>query len=331
MTPKTLIATLILIGCGPPDGTDVQTESTTESTATGSSSTVTADGVSATCTAQEDNVLRFDCQVTLDEPASATLSFEAADGIQRIRSSENGDATTHAITLWGMRPETAYSWSVVVDGLTGPSGSLETGALPATLSDLEITRTGDDPVVEHLAYAGSCGGASFAIIVGTDGEVYWYQGFEGNGGALNLTDDETVILQAGRSILEYDMAGNLLLELGGNDFSAPIHHDVFKYDGHVYVLFADAYAVGNEEAVVDGLYVFDTSGTLTNTWELFDQITVTEADLADANDRFWEQDFPGAADYTHGNSVFVDDSGIYLSTRWISTVWKMKGLEKSRR
>ena len=110
------------------------------------------------------------------------------------------------------------------------------------------------------------------------------------------------------------------------DFDGPLHHDATKYDGHIYALFADAYPVGNELVVIDGLYVFDSSGGLVETWELNDYLSLTEADLDGVRDQFWAQEFPGSLDFTHANSVFVDDSGIYVSTRWVSTVWKIKGL-----
>jgi len=304
----------------------VRTDTTDVSTGAESTATLTAEGWIATCARQPENALRFDCDLALDAPGDASIHFQAEDGDRRTRTSTAGLTTTHTITLWGMRPETAYSWTVEVNGVEGPSGTLLTGPLPASLTGLAITATGTDPVADHLAYAGSCGGQGHALIIGSDGAVYWYQPFEGRGTALNLTDDGTVILLSGQRILEYDLSGELLLSLDEDDFGAPIHHDVFKYADHVYVLFADAYPVGDEEAVVDGIYVFDRAGTLVETWELFDHLSLTAEDLMGADDRFWEEDFPGAADFSHGNSVFVDASGIYVSTRWISTIWKVVGL-----
>jgi hypothetical protein len=324
MHRRVTVCAWLVLGCSPDEGPrGLATPSPEPQT----SLTLSADGMRATCLPQPDNALRFDCQITLDTPANAAISIAAPDGLERVLHSDAGVATVHDLTLWGMRPETPYTWTLLVDGEFGPSGTLLTEALPDALSGLQITKTGTDPVVDHLAFAATCGGQNYALIVGTDGAVLWYQPFEGRGTTLNITDDDTVILQAGNAILEYDMAGELRLELTESEVTRPIHHDVHKFDGHIYVLFADAYPVGDQQAVLDGIAVFDSSGSEVATWELFDHISLTADDLTEASDRFWAEDFPEALDFSHGNSVFADASGIYLSTRWISTVWKLKGLD----
>ncbi len=331
MIVRTAILGIALVGCKSTESTDPaaveETDTGTSDTDTTGGSTVTADGITATCSPATDNSLRFNCEVTLETAGAVAIEFSEADGPVRTRTSEDGVATSHKITLWGMRPQTEHAWTVVVDDVAGPAGTVTTGTLPSSLDDLEVSISGADPVVEHVTFASGCGQESFALIIGADGEVYWYEAFASNGIGMNYTEDGTVVAQSSTKIVEIDMAGNLLLELDrGQDFSAPLHHDIYKYDGHIYALFADSYPVGNEDAVVDGIYVFDDGGTLVETWELFEQISISQGDLSDSDDRFWSTEFPGALDFSHGNSVFVDDSGIYLSTRWISTVWKIAGL-----
>jgi len=329
MPLRLAILGIALTGCGngdtaEPSTSDTDTDTTdTEDTDASPTETITADGIAATCTPQADNVLRYDCEVTLDTAGSVSIDFSESAGDVRTRSSDAASATTHQVTLWGMRAGTEHNWTVIVDGATGPSGTFTTAALPAELDDLDVVVSGNDPVADHVIFATSCGTSNYTLVVGSDGEVYWYQHNGNAGTVMNMTDEGTVLV-SGNTVAEFDMAGNPLLELTG--FSKPVHHDAYKYDGHVYVLFAESYPVGNEDAVLDGIFIYNEGGTLVETWELFDHVTVTEADLAGASDGFWDQEFPGALDYSHGNSVFVDDSGFYLSTRWMSTVWKMKGL-----
>jgi len=125
----------------------------------------------------------------------------------------------------------------------------------------------------------------------------------------------------GSDILEYHMSGlELNRILRGTHFDEPLHHDVYKHAGYIYALNHSSYGLGEGEAVVDGFYIFDDAGQQLARWELNDYVEYSAGESRGSS-----RDFPGALEWSHGNSIFVDDSGIYLSTRHLGTVWKVRG------
>jgi hypothetical protein len=163
------------------------------------------------------------------------------------------------------------------------------------------------------------------------GVPVWFQALElpdpeGSIGLFNPTDDDGVVVLVANGIQEWDMVGNQRVRLErGVHFDRRIHHDVFKHAGHIYTLWADTIDVGRAEVVLDGVYVFDAAGSIVGEWSLADHVTLEEEDLRGLPPRgFWEDEFPGATDWSHGNSVWTDGDGLYLSMRWINAIYKLK-------
>jgi hypothetical protein len=255
------------------------------------------------------------------------VRFELTDALaSRTRSIAGTDVGTHhEITLWGLRPDRAYAWSAFADNNLIAEGTMQTAELPAGVAGIAFDVTGNDPVVEHHMFTFRCD-AQYLLIVAADGDVVWYQevvspsGGRGNVSGFNTTADNSVVILVGGDILEYDMSGREVNRiLRGTHFDEPLHHDVYKHGGFIYALNHSSYALGGTEAVVDGFYVFDEGGQQVAQWELNDHVSYSASEL-----RGTSRDFPGASEWSHGNSIFVDDSGVYMSTRHLSTVWKIR-------
>jgi hypothetical protein len=64
--------------------------------------------------------------------------------------------------------------------------------------------------------------------------------------------------------------------------------------------------------------VIDADGALEAEWDLADHVTPSGSGAADP---FWSQDFPGASDWSHGNSIELGPDGTaLLSLRWLDAV-----------
>ena len=98
----------------------------------------------------------------------------------------------------------------------------------------------------------------------------------------------------------------------GSFYGKP-HHDVFRRDGRTYVLVQESV----DGVLLDAVQVFDASGAPEAVWRLADH-------LDPAVDRHGYL----INDYSHANSIWVDEAGDwYLSSRHLSAVFKVAGLE----
>jgi hypothetical protein len=318
----------------PPSTTSTTTPAPTTPAPTTSTTPTTPTAVQADCAVQPDNALRVDCTVRLDLERPVRITATQAGGWEREVASPAGVA--HSLTLWGLYAEQDVAWTAWVDGVALAEGVVRTGAIPPLLAELNVTLAGDDPVVEHVLVPASCEGAPFLAIVDRDGAVVWYQDLEWDGegsvGLANLTDDGGVVVIVDEGIQEWSLTGEHRRTLErGVHFDRRIHHDLFKHDDILYALWADTVEVGRAEVVLDGLYLFDEADAVVGEWSLADHISLEERDLVGLPPRgFWEDEFPGAVDWSHANAVFVDDDGITVSTRWISTVWRLAGFDSPR-
>lgn len=328
-------AAVLLAACPAPDDQDGQDGLDTPDTAvTPPLPPPTTPEITAfACAQQPDNVLRYDCAVTTSAPAGSVRVGLAERG-GPVRSTftaepvDGTDGAAHTVTLWGMRADRDHDVTASTGDGAVATASFRTAPLPALVQQLHVDVTGIDPVTDTLMVPFRCDEVPFLGIIDVTGALVWYQELivDGDGtiGMFNPTDDGGVVAIVAHDVQEWDLRGQLRRQLvEGIDFDNRIHHDVIKRDGLLYALFADVYPVGSQEAVVDGIYVFDDTA-IVDTWELYDHVVITEADLAGGDHLFWQDVFPGAVDFSHANSLFVDDGGIYVSTRWLSTVWKLR-------
>ncbi len=277
--------------------------------------------LTAACALQPGNVLRADCTVTtpVDEPVTLEV-----DG--RTFASPGG--TTHALTVWGLRPEADYTWTA--SSASGEvAGTVRTGALPFPFA---VAVTGAS-TAEHLLL----GLDDFVVIADVAGQVVWYQQVERVGGLGTLQgvtgydfseEDGLVALHVdGRRLLAYDLSGREVLRLErGVDFDdVPLHHDLNAARGRIHALFAERVTLADGDYVLDGVLTVGVDGSVLGTWRHADHLT--EVPFPGTGfPGFWAQEFPGAAEWGHANSVFAaDDEDWIVSLRAFDRVIRVDG------
>lgn len=289
----------------------------TDSGSTASVATTTGSVTDAACATQA-NALRFDCTVTLAD--AGALSWTVRDGDEAVRTFTTDEDTDHAAALWGLAPERTYSWEAVADEGTA-SGTVTTGALPDALASADLQVSGDAPAVDALLIPASCDGFTGLAMVAPSGELVWYEELEstGAGGPLSgvtgfdwSAGGTAVVSVDGSRLLELDPSGAVLRETSG--FARPLHHDVSVVGDRLLAL----NAAEHDGAVVDGFYVVGPDGSIEAEWDLADHADVAAGTTSDA---FWRDTFPGASDWSHGNSISAyDDGTALLSFRWLDAV-----------
>ncbi len=264
------------------------------------------------CDVQLDNALRVDC-----ETSEATRFLYESDGEKRAL-----DVKAGVFTLSGMAANTSWSWSA--DGATG---AFTTGSPPDELPAISVS---GESTVPYVLFAVGV----FAIIADSTGEIVWYQQFEGGwtlrGGGVSgfdFTPEATVLAVSESNIFEVDLSGTEKLRIERED--RPLHHDIFRADGLTYALNADSHSYPTGEFVLDGLYIYDSSGIRVASWDLADHIASDPEPVQGAS-AFWSEEFPGAEDYAHTNGVFAAADGtILLSLRTYDSVWALAGVDEA--
>jgi hypothetical protein len=345
-----MIAALLGLGChrdptDPPKDRPVTT--TTPTGRTGDTAIVTTPppdtgtrpGVGdfpAACRVEEDNVLRFHCTATLSAPAP--VRFDLVGGPEDpVRTFRDGNVTVdHDVLAWGLAPSTTYTWTAT-DETTGEQtvGVIHVDALPVELLDLTMTLNAPDPAkvgVDAIVFQTGCP-AGHTVMVDRFGRVIWYQDVEkvvgaevGFVNAFTFTDAQTVLLEVGKSVwIEYDLDGNLLRQgFLGSDFDDLVHHDLFEKDGIVYAIHSHTATKLGAETIIDGIYAFDAYGQVIDDFTNEDLYPYASSPWMIGG--YWAGAFPGAIDFSHTNSVWVDDAGdLLVSFRHLHAFAKFQG------
>ena len=275
----------------------------------------------ADCQAAEDNALRAWCEVYTDPPAAVEVRFSPVDGLgpERIQVAEAGEA---AVGLYTMTEDREYWWeaSTPDDPDVRISGRFTTGALPEG-ARIAADVTGDS-TAEHFLIVSPCSVSGYAVVMTPAGEVVWYQQLVPDTGlakhllGVSWTEDETVLGVYPQGVVEVDWMGRERFAVSqGVHFSEAVHHDAFKKDGRVYVLFQEIATFFDEDFLLDGVYVFDEPDAPIAEWRIQDVFQPPGPENQN-----------GTIDYTHANSLFVDDQGdILVSFRHLSSVAKLDG------
>jgi hypothetical protein len=298
-----LLPILVLAACHGADTDRIDTDGPTD--------TSTGGALDAAC-AETDNALRVACTLDLDTAAEAVWTVKDGDTVVRTFTTPEG--THHALTLWGLHAETDYTWQVTAGGETG-HGRFTTSILPSSLAGFTTSITGDATDLDAMLIAQMCGTTSLLMMVDPAGEVVWYEPAADDVGSMvafsgySWTDEGTILLSTSRTdIRELAPSGDVLLRV--DDLPLPVHHDLHRGGDYVYSLNAS----DHEDKVVDGFYVIDRDGAVVGTWDLADYTTLTGA--TESGPSYWQNTFPGAEDWSHGNSIWSDGHTVVMSLRW---------------
>jgi len=275
----------------------------------------------ADCQLAEDNVLRAWCEVYTEPQVPVEVRFAPADGLgpERTRVVEAGETV---VGLYGMSGERDYLWeaSALDSPHTRLSGRFTTGVVPeGARVDVEVS---GDSTAEHFLIASPCSASGFAVVMTPAGEVVWYEQLVPeptvvkNLRGVSWTEDDTVLGVHAKGVEEVDWMGREIFAISeGVHFEENVHHDVFKKDGRVYVLFNEHATFFDEDFLLDGVYVFEGADEPVAAWHFQDVFQPPGP-----------ENKSGTIDYTHANSVFVDDQGdILVSMRHLSAVAKLDG------
>jgi hypothetical protein len=284
------------------------------------------------CAVQPDNALRVDCAVALEEPGPVELVYAPADGGEERTVSSGESLDRHVLTAWRMRPDTPYRY--VARALsTGETfeGAWTTHPLPPEASVLAVP-SAPTTATDDVLFVLSCA-RGYAFAVDAEGQPVWYQDLgEGRPGnhvarAVSVDDQGEISALIDQSLLRrFSPQGELLFEVDTEELGleGALHHDLFRKDDLLYVLFAAVRDFGGQRYVLDGLYVLDAeTGAHLATWELSD-VVVPEGQHGSSG--YWDLRFPNADDWSHGNGLFVDDAlGVWTTWYQLDAVTRIDG------
>ncbi|MEZ4234904.1 MAG: aryl-sulfate sulfotransferase [Myxococcota bacterium] len=268
----------------------------------------------ASC-ALTDNALRFDCTVTVDPPQAVRIRFTPRDGSgpERIHT-DDLVAATHDIGLYFMRPLAGYDWVAETVAPTGASASgvVVTADLPEEVEGRSLDVTGVSSVPYVVTHE-PCGARPIVSIYETStGSIVWYQALDERGTfgfyyMFQVSEDHTILGETGASLVEVDLRGRDLLRIDQTGDPLWYHHDLFKRNGHVYVIHRDA----GRNPFLDGVTVYDQAGEVVTDWLARTSLQIPRT----ATD-----------DWMHANAIWVDGAGDFLLSSYAQhTVFKVKG------
>ncbi len=322
------------VGTGTATGTGTGTGTGgTDPTTTPTFSTP-GDVVAASCALQADNALRAECTITRDGEGPVALQLNGP-GFRATRLLEStSDATEHAIDLWGMLPNTTYSWVATAGGLT-VEGELRTGSPPISLSG----STGGDAATATIdgMLVRSCSDTDYLVVYSPRGDdIVWYEDLSTHASdraavyGYHWAEDDTVVVATTRDeviVLGADGSLQLRASLSALGVEGLLHHDIYKANGYVYALFA--YEV--DDCILDGVAVIDGDGSLAGVVDLGTTFEPPRCSAGGGGGGpgpgggYWGRDLDGE-DVSHANSVYVDPTGeLVVSFRFFDTVIGLDG------
>ncbi len=282
--------------------------------------------VTASCEPHPDHTLRFTCEVVVDPPGPVVLSWGEEDGPLVRYAQSPAVAAQHSLTLWGIHPSS--TWRFEASAERGHAeGTVTTGPLPDDL-DAGTVVTGTS-TAEAFMLPIHCAESPTLGIFDSRGQVLAYQRYEGTSfRGFTWTDAEGLLL----AVVDYDEVwahtpwGEQVLHLSRAEghFEGPLHHDLFRApSGLTYLIEAGLYPVGDVDLVLDSVLVFDGLEEV-GRWSAADHVPIDVDYAQQHGGGFWKRFWPGSIDYTHTNSVTVDDDGVMvLSFRNLNAVYQI--------
>ena len=273
--------------------------------------------------ANERSTLSCDLRWATDVPAASRVEFGQTEDYE-FAIDHDPLVTEHEVTVYGMRPDTAYHMRAVArteDGelLYSDDFAYTTGSLPFDTLTTELTVHDPDRVQPGWTLTNLSLGEEIqqkaAVILDMDGEVVWYYESEGEEGRadveVSLVDFNRILiggaLAPGLRPVEVNMAGEIRwagpeqtvadLSIGG------MHHTFQKLaNGEYITMFFDFH-----DGLVDVIEQFDEGLEETWTWNTFEYLPDSEAP------------------YPQGNALFVDleQDATYYNAHVAGTLYKI--------
>jgi hypothetical protein len=265
----------------------------------------------ATCRPREVDATRADCLA--DRPA--TWAWTSAGEAHELRE------PSRTATLWGLAPDTETRWTAEL-GDTLVRGAFRTPPAPVSF---EVVTTGHS-TVPHVLLNATCDQAVWVMITSTDGTLRWLASSADSTSGYSWDPPDGVLFAVERATVERMALDGTRLSSG--PFERPIHHDLAREPGgeRLAVINAQVWDWSDgQQYVIDGFYLLDGRGRVVATWDLEPLLRglVPEGPLFYD---FWDDEFPGAGDWTHTNNVtWAPDGDLVLSVRYLDLVVKVAG------
>jgi hypothetical protein len=276
------------------------------------------------------NALRVNITFTMNRLEKPILYYwESAkpDGLYRkvLDSKEEQE-----IVLYNLKPDTRYAFSVAENN--GPDVKrsdtilFETPRMPYTLPRLNIMIDSGN-VFDGYIMVRKVEAPAQQLLINHEGDIVWYHQFDTIlSRFFSWTEQSTILsLHDENKIVEFDLAGNILnsLEYGKKGFDRLLHHEIIKNDNSEILSLTrnmqvfDLRKFGgieNDTIYGDGILVMDKEGNKIWEWDMFQ----FENPLKDENINNMKKD------WSHGNSLAIDQDGHYLiSFRNFHQIWKI--------
>ena len=324
-----LLASLALVGC--PEETPGDDDDTT----------APADDDDHDDDDDDDTVASLDVQVEVSEviPTVATLRWSTAmpadatvtygDGSTSDTSFEEqcGDCLDHEVVLFGLLPDTEYTFEVTSHGdvETQGSGGFTTGSVPTSLPSLSVETLDEDLAPDGYLLTSLLTSPLSVVMLDMDGTFLWWH-FDDRSqtaiGRVRLAADGEAILYDAFPTYGADLDDPIheivRVSLDGTQvdvLDTPGHHHDFAQldDGTMAYLAEDRRDVDEEEIIGDQLVELHPDGTSTVVWTAWDDIPYDPADV------------PPGPDWTHCGALHHDpaEDAYYLSSHNLDAIWKV--------
>ncbi len=276
--------------------------------------------------AHSQNSLMAIGQVNVSEDASALIEYTSAS-TTTLRTSESTSATSHTITMIGMRAQTIYTMTAVAtfsDGSEVRSDAVEftTGALPDTPPTVSVTTSTDNSAGGITFFGSGVKPAESSRYWGFDeaGYVVWYLHGEyspASSPVIRVVEPGVLLIFLNNSIRTITTEGETIAEYTLGRY----HHEALLLPNGNTMMLANETMVNDDGDTLTGDKIIEKDASDTTVWEWssFEHLDTTR--------------FPGSLsqieknsglDWTHSNALFYieDENTILLSVR--SQSWVVK-------
>ena len=302
-----------------------------------------------------ENVLRKIIKVETNANANVKIHFWDVEKKQMKLMETSEPKSKHEITLVGLKQNTKYNYQVEIlqnrKSQKGEILSFETSGLPKDVPQYTLSKENPNLFEGYILFThlvsisqnrnlpnlnNPTGSArnpetydskskeqgTFLIMMDSMGEIVWYDMVDENIRPFNWTRNGTIIvLQEERSLREYDVFGNLLLEFNKDDFEGGIIFDrdaMIDQDNNIVTLAykEEKKKFANQKKEIklnqDVIYVIDREGQVLNSWKF------TKMDTLQPYKTIYSKQ-------QNANSIYLDekDGNYIVSFRDLNQIWKI--------
>ena len=293
----------------------------------------------------DTNELRIPISVQFATDCQYYIEYwkNGGEKVERTATYSSESCRGEAVLMF-LSQSTTYQFRVcaLFDGevVTSDTKTFTTRSLPLDVPRYSVVKSDESVEIPGLVLQMAAGSPGFVTFCNTDGEVLWYERFEGAVRQARYDEKTGTLLvnigfrfsntgdyqRVAAKTLMIDLKGNRLLELeAGNSYLDYPHHEIVRLeDGNILALhntvkrFDLTSLGGNADTEVfgEGITIFSPGGDVIWEWDCFSDWDVLNDPTVDP--------VSFAFDLIHANSVCKDtDGNLYISHNRINEIWKI--------